>query len=784
MVSTRQSVHWAVSALVMISLVLSAFVMVNPTPVKAQAGEAQWELVLVTSVPVGEVSALGGAEAAQAALEGELAQALGDAASFAVQPAGQSAEAADFQVLVRGTGGLDKLQTVVFQNLSGLFPFAGAAMDVEIAAAMPADAVMTVRLDGNMTTGYGWQLDDPDGRFEVVEHTTAQKGQALGAPSVDTLQIKAVQGGDAKVRLTYRRAWQAEEARYTVRLSAPEMPAEFSLVQPFVEDLSLPQAPTVAALGEGETPVVGALPASYDARAEAWPEPAVRDQANCGSCWSFGTVGAAEFNYAKSSNSAVDFSEQFLISCNKDKYGCTGGFTASKYHYDTKAKNQLMPGPVLESDMPYLDYNTGNSKRTNVPCTREIQQGPLVEWNYLVSGWDYGAPSVDAIKAAIYKYGAVTAGVCVDPGWYSYTGGVYATDAGLSYCNGAANHQIVLVGWNDATSSWILRNSWGPSWGESGYMRIRYGYDLVGQGASYAAFSEPVEIMTNDTLATAYVPADQGGEIDYTWTGTTAGTTVSADDPILSTKLGQGYNTVWYSVTPWVNGVLKVDTIGSNYDTVLAIYKEMPDGTLKRMGLHDNVSSKKTYSKMTRSVKAFTRYWIEVASKYEGGGNLYTRMNFKPKAPPHNNRGAARKIPADVTSYTEYWDISKATTSREDYYQWSYYGWWATYPHHTVWYKFKPDVSGTATITNNSIYPWQITMFYYASGVSGERQVMPGFPRLVQPGESVQVTPESDPETGKTWPGGLTGGRTYWIGFGSQTYGGPYLLMWNLTYAR
>lgn len=113
-------------------------------------------------------------------------------------------------------------------------------------------------------------------------------------------------------------------------------------------------------------------------------------------------------------------------------------------------------------------------------------------------------PTNDQIKNAIITYGAVTAGVCVDNGWYTYSGGVYNPTSNV--CGGSTNHQIVLVGWNDATQSWILRNSWGPSWGESGYMRIRYNptgtNSRVGEGTSWIKY-----VGTAPTTPTTYSPA-------------------------------------------------------------------------------------------------------------------------------------------------------------------------------------------------------------------------------------------------------------------------------------
>lgn len=107
---------------------------------------------------------------------------------------------------------------------------------------------------------------------------------------------------------------------------------------------------------------------------------------------------------------------------------------------------------------------------------------------YKIDSWGYvgsanGVPSVDAIKTAIYQYGPVAVAVAADSYFQSYTGGVFNRNS-----SSQVNHAVVLVGWDDSQQCWILRNSWGSGWGESGYMRIKYGVNQVGYGATYVVY--------------------------------------------------------------------------------------------------------------------------------------------------------------------------------------------------------------------------------------------------------------------------------------------------------
>jgi hypothetical protein len=201
----------------------------------------------------------------------------------------------------------------------------------------------------------------------------------------------------------------------------------------------------------------------------------VRDQGSCGSCWAFGTVGPLESRILIQDGVSRDLSEQYLVSCNTDGWGCNGGWWAHDYHEWKYPAGEPGPGAVYEADFPY----TATDEACNPPHTH---YETITDWVYI--GNDSSIPATDAIKQAIYTYGPVAAAVCVDSNFQSYTGGVFNP---RRPCN-SINHAIVLVGWDDADGAWILRNSWGPNWGENGYMRIAYGASKVGYSANYVVY--------------------------------------------------------------------------------------------------------------------------------------------------------------------------------------------------------------------------------------------------------------------------------------------------------
>ena len=218
----------------------------------------------------------------------------------------------------------------------------------------------------------------------------------------------------------------------------------------------------------------------------------VKDQGQCGSCWAFATIGNLEgaalrkhgaprgrVNADGSITTSGDLtilSEQQLLSCNPEGYSCDGGW----YAFD-----MLMPanagqgggyykGAIPARAFPYVAQRVACSFSLNTSYT------PVSAWGYVGSG--NGVPSVTAIKAAIYKYGCVTAGVYADSYFQAYRRGVFTGSDNYSQ----PDHAILLVGWDDAKGAWLLKNSWSSQWGTNGFMWIKYGVNSVGTSPAWA----------------------------------------------------------------------------------------------------------------------------------------------------------------------------------------------------------------------------------------------------------------------------------------------------------
>jgi cathepsin L len=137
----------------------------------------------------------------------------------------------------------------------------------------------------------------------------------------------------------------------------------------------------------------------------------------------------------------------------------------------------VSPGAALEACFPYVAMD--------VPCDTSCPTPYQAQSWAFVNGAN-NVPSVEEIKQAIYDYGSVQVGVYVDSYFQVYTSGVF--NRCTKKKNVYPNHIVTLCGWDDAKGAWLLKNSWGTGWGESGFMWIVYGCNNVGYGANYIVY--------------------------------------------------------------------------------------------------------------------------------------------------------------------------------------------------------------------------------------------------------------------------------------------------------
>jgi C1A family cysteine protease len=301
------------------------------------------------------------------------------------------------------------------------------------------------------------------------------------------LSFLVVGDGDASLQLVYHRSWenaapvrklaiQADQMTDLLDLTSPEPVPLLANVSPLwggpTDQFPADPVSDLPAVTEGE------LPPTFDRRTLG-EVPPVRNQGSCGSCWAFGTIGGLEVAMMvhNGGGPAPDLSEQYLLSCNSSGWSCAGGWMGHDYQWWRKPAGEPQAGGVPEAEFPYV--------ASNAPCG-----GPYTHPTRLNS-WVGISNTPAAIKQAIYDHGAVVAGVCVGSAFMGYSGGVFAMNEQVCGSD-LTNHVVVLVGWDDTASPngvWILRNSWGPYWGEGGYMRIDRTVSNIGTASNYVVYN-------------------------------------------------------------------------------------------------------------------------------------------------------------------------------------------------------------------------------------------------------------------------------------------------------
>ena len=202
------------------------------------------------------------------------------------------------------------------------------------------------------------------------------------------------------------------------------------------------------------------VPTAFDSRTQ-WPGcvGAIRDQADCGSCWAFSATEVLADRICIASGAAktlVVLSPQWLVSCDKTNHGCGGGNLKDAWAY------MVSNGVPLDSCDPYSSGDNDESGDCTAHCTTFYKATDPRE---------YKTPT--SIQAAIIAGGPVQTGFTVYSDFMSYKSGIYIYKSG-SVLGG---HAVKIIGWGaqGSTKYWIVANSWGASWGLSGFFWIAFG---------------------------------------------------------------------------------------------------------------------------------------------------------------------------------------------------------------------------------------------------------------------------------------------------------------------
>ena len=187
----------------------------------------------------------------------------------------------------------------------------------------------------------------------------------------------------------------------------------------------------------------------------------VKDQGQCGSCWSFSSTGALEGAYFIKTGTLDSFSEQQLVDCDHiGSQGCNGGSMAGAFYWYKNNKAEL------EADYAYTAV-TGT-------CHQSDYSGVTTDLGYT----QIAQNSSSALMASI-QTGPTSVAIEADKvAFQGYTGGILNSTA----CGTSLDHGVLAVGYGteNGQAYYLVKNSWGASWGDNGYVKIANNGDGAG----------------------------------------------------------------------------------------------------------------------------------------------------------------------------------------------------------------------------------------------------------------------------------------------------------------
>jgi len=199
------------------------------------------------------------------------------------------------------------------------------------------------------------------------------------------------------------------------------------------------------------TETITSFPKSIDWRENGAVTP-VKDQGQCGSCWAFSTTGAVEGAWAIKTGKLVSLSEQQLVDCSKKygNFGCNGGLMDNAFTY-------IIDNGICQENSYVYTASSGS-------CQQCTSVASLSECKDVLQNDQIG------LMAAVAK-GPVSIAIEADTRIFqSYSGGVITS----SSCGTNLDHGVLIVGYGleNGIEYWLVKNSWGTTWGDNGYVKI------------------------------------------------------------------------------------------------------------------------------------------------------------------------------------------------------------------------------------------------------------------------------------------------------------------------
>jgi len=237
----------------------------------------------------------------------------------------------------------------------------------------------------------------------------------------------------------------------------------------------------IPSANQGSLPILGehvhdgeSLESSIDWEQRGAVTP-VKDQGQCGSCWSFSTTGGLEGAWKNTAGQLKSMSEQQFMDCSSRNHGCNGGNVGLALSYAS--------GAAVATESSYSYKAVQGSCKTSF--TSAIPNGGVTGYNSVGGRWR--GPSVSDMKSAL-SHGPVSVAIQADQrSFQHYSGGILS-----SGCGNQLDHAVLIVGYgtDGGKEYWRVKNSWSASWGDAGYIRLATADNVCGILNSQAVYPQ------------------------------------------------------------------------------------------------------------------------------------------------------------------------------------------------------------------------------------------------------------------------------------------------------
>merc|ERR1712212_98754 len=299
-------------------------------------------------------------------------------------------------------------------------------------------------------------LDMDEGQFEKYFHL-----KAITDPEEYERRNAALKANEELVLKTNKKFDKDDISWYTRITSFADLPEDEFLEQ-YIAQVRMDRS---------------AVPNSYSSVDAGIVSP-VKEQGQCGSCVAFASMAAIETCFKNFTGVFGDYSEQQLVDCGYKQEGANGCHGAPPHAYLTWAARDKI---VLASEAQYLYENL--DPRLKCPAVVPVfNQGARITDSYYTYQGDE-----NLMKKLVYQHGAVVAAVKSQGPFSPYEGGVFAGCPPTE----RVDHAITVVGYGreGGLDYWLIKNSWGPYWGENGFIKLQRGVNMCGIGRAITTVS-------------------------------------------------------------------------------------------------------------------------------------------------------------------------------------------------------------------------------------------------------------------------------------------------------